>query len=78
MNLNFALVVSLITWHASLCNGKKYIPDWESLDTHPLPAWYDAAKVGVFIHWGVYSVPAFENEWYTIQHKYKYDSIFLV
>jgi alpha-L-fucosidase len=32
--------------------------------TRPLPSWYDEAKVGVFIHWGVYSVPAFGSEWY--------------
>ncbi len=29
----------------------------ESLDKHPLPAWYDDAKLGIFIHWGLYSVP---------------------
>ena len=32
--------------------------------TRPLPHWFDEAKVGVFIHWGVYSVPAFGSEWY--------------
>ena len=45
-------------------SAKKYTPDWNSLDTHPLPSWYDDAKVGIFIHWGVFSVPAFKNEWY--------------
>ncbi|MEF8884004.1 MAG: alpha-L-fucosidase [Haloarculaceae archaeon] len=35
-----------------------YEPSWESLDTHPVPEWYHDAKLGVFIHWGVYSVPA--------------------
>ena len=34
-----------------------YEPTWESVRQHPLPAWYDDAKLGVFIHWGVYSVP---------------------
>ena len=29
-----------------------------------LPQWYDDAKLGIFIHWGLYSVPAFANEWY--------------
>ena len=37
----------------------QYQPTWESLDSRPLPAWYDAAKVGIFIHWGVFSVPSF-------------------
>jgi len=34
-----------------------YTPNWESLATHRLPAWYDDAKLGIFIHWGLYSVP---------------------
>ena len=29
-----------------------------------MPEWYRDAKFGIFIHWGVYSVPAFGNEWY--------------
>ena len=39
-------------------------PDWESLQKYEVPAWYEDAKFGIFIHWGVYSVPAFGNEWY--------------
>ena len=35
-----------------------YEPNWESLRKHPLPDWYDDAKLGIFIHWGLYSVPA--------------------
>jgi alpha-L-fucosidase len=35
-----------------------YRPEWESLDTHKIPAWYDDAKIGLSMHWGVYSVPA--------------------
>ena len=37
---------------------------WESLETYTVPDWYLDAKFGIFIHWGVYSVPAFDNEWY--------------
>jgi alpha-L-fucosidase len=36
---------------------KKYEPTVASLDQHPLPQWYDDAKLGIFIHWGLYSVP---------------------
>lgn len=36
---------------------KKYEATIESLDQHPLPQWYDDAKLGIFIHWGLYSVP---------------------
>ena len=39
-------------------------PDWDSLAKFEVPAWYQDAKFGIFIHWGVYSVPAFGNEWY--------------
>lgn len=36
-----------------------YHPTLESLAARRLPAWFDAAKFGIFIHWGLYSVPAF-------------------
>ncbi len=55
----------------SLCLSaqKVYTPDWESLDARPTPDWWLDAKFGIFIHWGVYSVPAFTTkgnyaEWY--------------
>lgn len=35
-----------------------YQPTWESLDSHQMPKWYDDAKIGLSMHWGVYSVPA--------------------
>ena len=38
---------------------KIYQPTWESLNTRVAPTWYDEAKIGVFVHWGVYSVPSF-------------------
>ena len=46
-----------------------YEPTWESLESRPYPKWFTDAKLGVFIHWGVYSVPAYSNkedygEWY--------------
>lgn len=34
-----------------------YEPTWESVASHPLPTWYDDAKLGIFLHWGLYSVP---------------------
>jgi len=40
-------------------------PDWASLKGYTSPSWYDDAKFGIFIHWGVYSVPAFGSEWYS-------------
>jgi alpha-L-fucosidase len=44
-----------------------YRPDWESLRHYEVPDWYKDAKFGIFIHWGVYSVPAFGSEWYPRQ-----------
>jgi alpha-L-fucosidase len=41
-----------------------FVPDWESLERYKTPDWYEDAKFGIFIHWGVYSVPAFGSEWY--------------
>ena len=41
-----------------------FAPTWESLAAFRTPAWYLDGKFGIFIHWGVYSVPAYGNEWY--------------
>jgi alpha-L-fucosidase len=41
-----------------------YRPDWATLNKYQQPQWYKDAKFGIFIHWGVYSVPAAESEWY--------------
>lgn len=38
---------------------------WESLSDFTMPEWFTKAKFGIFIHWGVFSVPAFSNEWYS-------------
>ena len=54
--------------------AQRYQPSWDSLDRRPVARWYTDAKFGIFIHWGLYSVPAYaavnikdENpyaEWY--------------
>src|SRR5580700_3509681 len=41
------------------CAAQTYQPNWESLDRRATPAWFSDAKFGIFIHWGVYSVPAY-------------------
>jgi alpha-L-fucosidase len=54
-------------------SAQTYQPTWDSLDKRPVPSWYTEAKFGIFIHWGVYSVPAYApvipgklaySEWY--------------
>jgi alpha-L-fucosidase len=43
----------------------RFAPDWKSLaKREPAPAWFRDAKLGIYFHWGVYSVPAFGDEWY--------------
>ncbi|XP_015509489.1 alpha-L-fucosidase isoform X1 [Neodiprion lecontei] len=43
---------------------KPYQATWDSLDKRPIPDWYEDGKIGVFIHWGVFSVPSFGSEWF--------------
>jgi alpha-L-fucosidase len=48
-------------------------PTWESIrDNYTTPAWFNQAKFGIFIHWGLYSIPARINEWYE-RHMYQSD-----
>lgn len=51
-SLNFTLAL------AKASAQGPYTPDWESLDSHKMPQWYDDGKIGLSMHWGVYSVPA--------------------
>src|SRR3954452_22335566 len=39
--------------------AQTYQANWASIDSRPTPAWFTDAKLGIFIHWGVYSVPAY-------------------
>lgn len=48
-----------------------FTPDWESVSAHPLPDWYDDAKLGIFIHWGLYSVPGWAPQVPDIQQQLK-------
>jgi len=48
----FALIIS------STLYAQKYQPTWESINSRPVPQWFEDVKFGIFIHWGVYSVPA--------------------
>lgn len=44
-----------------------YEPNWGSVGTHPVPQWYDDAKLGIFLHWGLYSVPGWAPQVDNIQ-----------
>jgi len=60
------MLLPFISLSLSLVTAQ-YSPDWPSLDSRPLPSWYDEAKVGVFMHWGPYSVPGVASEWFWYQ-----------
>src|SRR6266542_7062883 len=53
--------------------GGPFQATWESLQKYTVPEWYLDAKFGIFIHWGVYAVPAFGSEWYP-RNMYKKDT----
>ncbi|KAM5248616.1 tissue alpha-L-fucosidase [Ctenodactylus gundi] len=60
-----ALLLLLLRLGAAAARASpRYAPDWRSLDSRPLPDWFDKAKFGVFVHWGVFAVPAWGSEWF--------------
>ena len=70
ISLIFCVVLLTLSSFPRTALSKPYMfePDWASLDSRPLPKWYDDVKLGIIIHWGVYSVPSFSNvhlaEWF--------------
>ncbi|MGA2857451.1 MAG: alpha-L-fucosidase [Candidatus Sulfotelmatobacter sp.] len=67
------LSVAIVLASTALLMGQTYQPTWDSLDRRPTPKWFSDAKFGIFIHWGVYSVPSYASvipghlayaEWY--------------
>lgn len=54
----------------------EYKDNWESLSHYPVANWYKEAKFGVFIHWGVYAVPAYFSEWYCRLMYYKGNPVY--
>jgi alpha-L-fucosidase len=53
------ILCALLTGASALLEAQPYEPTWESIDRRPTPAWFTEARFGIFIHWGVYSVPAY-------------------
>ncbi|XP_076115657.1 alpha-L-fucosidase-like [Mytilus galloprovincialis] len=45
----------------------RYEPNWESIDSRPVPGWFDDSKIGILIHYGVFSVPSILSEWFVEQ-----------
>ncbi len=57
----------------TLVQSGPFSDSWASLVNYRTPDWYRKLKFGIFIHWGMYSVPAFGNEWYP-RNMYMQDS----
>jgi alpha-L-fucosidase len=52
----FAPILFLLFFMHS--NGQEYQSNWKSINSRPVPQWFEDVKFGIFIHWGIYSVPA--------------------
>ena len=52
-------LLALLLFAGTATAQTRYQPNWDSLDSRPVPSWYQDARFGIFIHWGLYSVPAF-------------------
>ena len=64
-----ASLLSLALAALPVLQEQQYEANWDSLHQHETPAWFSDAKFGIFIHWGVYSVPSYcdtstYSEWY--------------
>ncbi len=60
MKKNSMFLISFLFFAISTAFAQKnYQPTWESIDSRPVPEWFEDAKFGIFIHWGLYSVPAY-------------------
>jgi len=70
------VLLAVLAWVFTACTSRQYEADknkeveerfeanWESLKNYEAPDWFKDAKLGIFIHWGPYAVPAFGSEWY--------------
>ena len=57
--MKYTILALAILLSLSLTAGaQQYEANWKSLDSRPIPSWFEDAKFGIFIHWGLYSVPA--------------------
>jgi len=53
------IILAILTIIAGSEITAQYEATWESIDSRPVPGWFEDAKFGIFIHWGLYSVPSY-------------------
>ena len=64
-------ILLFILWmNISVLIAENYKADWNSLDKRPIPEWFQNAKFGIFVHWGLYSVPAWAPNTGDVYSKY--------
>ncbi|WP_430968794.1 alpha-L-fucosidase [Spongiimicrobium sp. 2-473A-2-J] len=78
------LLLLILSLQITIAGAQTYQNSWEALDARPIPTWFEDAKFGIFIHWGVYSVPAWRKlepglyasyaEWYYAKVMYNPDN----
>lgn len=69
-----AMVTDVFAGGSALAAPRTYTPSWDSVNRHPAaPEWFRDAKFGIYFHWGVFSVPAYDSEWYP-RNMYEPDS----
>jgi alpha-L-fucosidase len=64
-NANIAKQIAKVRAETAPAAKVPFHANWNSLAQYRAPEWFRDAKFGIFLHWGVYSVPAFANEWYS-------------
>lgn len=56
-----SLLIIILSLQITIANAQEYQNSWKSLDSRSIPTWFEDAKFGIFIHWGVYSVPSWRK-----------------
>ncbi len=81
--MKIASSIILVLFCFFLTSAQQFEPNWESLNKRKMPEWFQQDKFGIFIHWGVYSVPSYapvipnsgysyaEWYWYRLNEKQK-------
>lgn len=72
-NTKIIYLLCFITFANTISAQQRYQATWQDLKRYETPEWFKDAKFGIFIHWGVYSVPAYIYEWYP-RHMYRQGS----
>ena len=68
--MKYSIILLLFVFLNSIACSQNYQPTWESIDNRPIPGWFSDAKFGIFIHWGLYAVPAWGPTDASVYDKY--------